>query len=194
MNQQNSLPVELIRYSKEFNKILSIATDAINRRYRPEYKKEYLYQVLSSIPIATTVSDDDIKQELYMIWLIGIKNYYISNPKCAVRKYLMRMSVWGLRDWLIKEANILMSAPVDENFDEEAECPFTLDLSFLLYGSSYPPLQELSNYERYLIYLKHVEDKHIIEIAKHLQKDRDLISKQITAIYNKLRGILNEVN
>lgn len=187
----NDLPEEFIRYMTDFNRLYHIVSDAINGIDQYLYEGNYLYQLVSEMDVTTTIEDADIVQELSVIWLKAIKNYKKSKPNCNIRQYLIRMSVWGLRDWLQRESNIQMTAPIEEQ-EEQEEQPFTLDLPFLLYGSIYQPLQALTDYERYLIYLKYVDGKHIFEIAEHLQKDRSIVSKQLYAIHDKLRSQLNE--
>lgn len=191
MNQSNDLPIEFALYSSDFNRLYRYTRDALDKVDDPIYYGNYLFQLVASLDIIPTIEDDDIVQELSLIWLKAIKNYHKSKPNCNIRQYLIRMSVWGIRDWLQREANIPLSGPRKEP-EEEQEYPFALDLSFLLYGSIYEPLQDLTDYERNLIYLKHVEGKHIFEIAEHLQKDRSIISRQLTAVYEKLRSRFNE--
>lgn len=187
----NDLPEEFFLYYIDFEKLCLTTINAINGTKYEYYKDNYLYRLICSMNKISCIDDSDVVQQLYLIWLKAIKNYRISKPNIRIRRYLIRMSVWGIRDWLQAESNIPLSGPRKEP-EEEQDYPFTLDLSFLLYGSTYHPLQGLTDYERYLIYLKYVEGKHIFAIADHLQRDRGLVSKQLTTIHNKLRSRFNE--
>lgn len=191
LNTGNDLPQEFVFYLSDFNKLWKITVDAINKVNSHKYNGDYLYQLIAPLDRIATIDSEDVVQELACIWLKAIQNYNDSKPNCSIRQYLVRMSVWGIRDWLYKEANIPMSGPLIKQ-EEEREYPFALDLSFLVDGSSQVLFKDLTDYERYLIYLKYHEGKHIFEIAEHLQKDRSVISKQLYAIHDKLRSIFNE--
>ena len=77
---------------------------------------------------------------------------------------------------------------------KKAKPPFNLDLQFLLNGTDYFPLSELTAYERYLIYLKYKEGKTIVQISQVVQKERHTVSSHMKKATEKLRSLKNAIN
>jgi DNA-directed RNA polymerase specialized sigma24 family protein len=154
----------------------------------------YLYQTILEVSRTSShhfrLYPEDIEQQLRVIWLEAIQSFEKSHPRIKLRQYLIRMSIWGLRDWLRKEGHVVLIGP---NWpDTWPNIPiFSLGLGFLSLGSDWAPLASLTPYERYLIYLQFVDDKSILQISRIVQRDRHSISEDIEAILAKIRGKLN---
>lgn len=133
-----------------------------------------------------SIDVEDIKQAFIEIWLGAYEDFVENKPCASIRNYMIRRSVWGMRDWYIKEMNILMKLPY--NYYLEEDPPFLLNLNFLLYGTEIEPLNLLSPYQRYLIFLQYKEEKTIFEIADIVQRDEKTIRYQINSILNLLRS------
>ncbi len=151
-----------------------------------------LYSSLTDNRSGPTIDREDIEQQLALLWLKYAKGYHESKPSIHLRQYLIRRSVWGLRDWFNMEMKpipyyLLLLPPQEEYLPK----PFKLDLGFLLYGTRFYPLSILSSYERYLIFLMFKEERTILEIAKAVQKSDKTVSKQLRNIINKLRSECN---
>lgn len=189
----NDLPIEFIKYLSDFNKLCSIVINTLADKDCCE-RDTYLSQIVSEFNIDHFIEPDDIVQEIALIWIKSIKNYKETQPDISLRQYLIRMTVWGVRDWLSKEAHIYMKDIITRTSEEKEELSFNIDLSFLLYGSQHPSLQSLTSYQRYLFYLSFKEDKSILQIAKHLQKDRWIVGIQFSKALERVRSLLNNEN
>ncbi len=134
------------------------------------------------------LTKEEIEQQLALLWLGYDKQYYSKKikPTSSIKGYLTYRSIWGIRDWLKYELNILKEYAY--SFPEEDPIyEFKLDLNFLIKGVNYNLLANLSPYERYLIFLKFNEDKNLKEIAKIVQKDSRMIKKHLNSILYKLK-------
>ena len=143
------------------------------------------------------LTKEDLNQHLSLLWLSYYKQYTSKEkkPEVSLRTYLLRRSIWGIRDWLNYETNIITEdAYYTKN--ELVETGFKLDLKFLIEGTDFQLLSVLSPYERYLIFLKFKEEKSILQMSFILQKDRRIVKKHFDLIMQKIKenstnGILN---
>ena len=133
------------------------------------------------------VATDELQQQLSLIWIESTASYEKNKPSITKRSYLIRMSVWGLRDWLWRE----LRSRVRDTTPPKGKPEFTLDLKFLFEGADIAPLTLLTSYERYLIFLRYQQDKHIFEMADVIQKDEKTIRHQLKKALNKLRSASN---
>jgi DNA-directed RNA polymerase specialized sigma24 family protein len=189
----NQLSEEFTLYADDFKRIYQTTVDALREVDSPKYHNDYLFQLLSEINIDHYIDPEDIKQELYLIWIKAIRNYDKTNPPVSKKQYLIRMSVWGLRDWLIKESHTPLYCSDIEYNEEKDRLPFTLDLYFLLVGDE-KIFSCLTSYERHLLFLTYVEGKQAIHIAKHLQKDRSIIRRHLDELHKKIGRIIHDKN
>jgi DNA-directed RNA polymerase specialized sigma24 family protein len=187
------------KYQTEFKELVNIVERVHNDKetFGLEGHLKALYEELQEIreeyPDPFYLSKVDLKQELYAIWLKLIHRFSTKQPACHIKSYLLRCSVWELRDWYKSQAKIVTYTPILLEEDaSETEYEFALNLSFLMYGTNYFPLCELSAYERYLIFLKFKEEKNILEIAYTVQKGRNCVARHLNEIYMKLRRLINE--
>ena len=186
---------EFEKYSDDFEELV----DAVFKAYMgrpPVVLRKDLTGLLKEVESlarkpssSLNLSRNEIRQELACMWVSFIRSYRRSSTKLHIRQYLIRRSIWGLRDWIRKESRILRKAPAST----PKEVPvFRLNFSFLLEGETWPPLAILTAYQRYLIYLKFVEDKDILRIAQHLDKDRHVVSRQLNEALQLIRRIAND--
>ncbi len=65
---------------------------------------------------------------------------------------------------------------------------FEINFKFLIIGSDHLFLNDLTAYERYLLFLKFKEDKTIKEISILTQKHNETIQEHLAKIFNKIRS------
>ena len=136
----------------------------------------------------------DIEQQLALLWLEWHRLYRSkTGRKVRLRNYLLRRSVWGLRNWLRKE----MSGPRPVSLADFKSNPkarkHLFDLHWLLFGDKEEdgPLFMLTAYERYLLYMRHVQGLYIDEVAKIVHKNRKTVMKSLVEIISKIRSHSN---
>jgi hypothetical protein len=183
---------------KDFNELVKITYSTYwNLSVDPQknystYLRRILEEVLKDKECTFNLIKEDLEQELRTLWLSYQRQYKINNYELNItlRSYIIRRSVWDLRDWVKRHVNIIS---VDPNLEIEEEnkniLDFKLDLMFLLRGTNHGPLKYLCGYERYIIFLKFKEEKSILEMSKILQKDRRIIKKHFDLIIEKLKKV-----
>jgi len=129
------------------------------------------------------IDQNDVFQQICLIWWQSWKTYKGSIQ--GLKRYLIQRTIWGLRDWLIKQSNIVGIYPYYYFLEEKPE--FLLDLSFLAYGTRVYPFSTLAPYERYLIFLRYREEKTILQISKVVCKNKNTVQKELCWILDKLR-------
>ena len=126
-----------------------------------------------------------------MAWLEAKAAYTKNKPKDNTLKgYLIRHTIWKMRDWLIAQTRVVKEYPYYYFSKEQSR--FVLDLSFLIKGTKIFPFSKLNPYERYLIFLRFREERTIVEIAYIIQKHRCNISKDLYHTIDKLRRLFDE--
>ena len=184
----------LNRFNEDFNEIVDIT-------YNTYWGIPLVYKKAYSRALEKTVSDilkdkehlfdltiEDLRQQVCLFWLKYEKQYEIQKEKNNVTliTYLIRRSIWGIRDWLHKNNSSLrvdLRAPVED----KDPIGFKLNINFLLKGSSNNLLKNLSGYERYIIFLVFKEGKNFVEMSKILQRDRASIKEHYKNIIEKVR-------
>jgi hypothetical protein len=184
----------LKRFEDEFNELVNTAYDTYwEQDPFPKEKfsvvlKTTLTEALIGKERTFNLTKEDLEQQLSLLWLHYLEQYNSkkNKPGTSVRSYLIRRSIWGLRDWLRYELNITTEeyTPFHE---EEVDSEFKIDLMFLLKGTDYHCLKGLSPYERYIIFLKFKEDKSILQMSYILQKDRRVIREHFNSIILKIK-------
>lgn len=184
-----------VKYRKDFNRLVD-AVYSTYMGYPPHTDRRDIAKLISEVKEACrqgsslfSLEEGDVRQELRAQWISYIRSYQRNKPRTSLRQYLTRMSVWGLRDWVNKWKHTPRSTTACA-IDTQAY-PFSLNLSFLLYGERWSPLSSLTSHQRYLIYLKFVENKDILGIAKHLHKDRHVVSAQLQTTMEQIRRNFN---
>jgi len=123
------------------------------------------------------LEEEDFRQQLAMLWTDYYAQYVQNKPNSRLRSYLLRRSVWGLRDWL---------QGIGHETDEIGRYdPATSSWDFSWITTTDLPL---TKWEKYLIYLKYGQEKSINEIAEILQKDRKTIRTRLEEIFGQLRS------
>jgi len=189
------------KFNKEFEAIVKLTYCTYHQIPIHPVKKwqvvlcQYVKKVRAKLPKSYLLEEEDIRQELLLMWLVFIGDWKNNRPNVRLRTYLLRRSLWGIRDWLRYQAlsvhtplNLLPSDAADSN----QESAFYLDLKFLLHGTSFFPLSTLSAYERYLIFLKFKEDRNIIEMSYAVQCDPKTVRKRLHSTITKLSKLGKE--
>jgi hypothetical protein len=187
---------ELELYRREFNS-LARAVYSASLGEEPNHKNKYgmvLYDEIKDVPVARSLELEDIKQELRLYWFIFVEKYHQSKPDITLRQYLLRRSIWALRDWyhwvqkpegpsLIKQGRLIKS-----------EFPFKLDVKFLINGATLYPFSLLTAYQRYILYLRYKEKKTVKEIAKMVVKTRKTVGLELKKVIKFLRSKAKDAN
>jgi len=150
----------------------------------------YLYNSLNKYEPSILLDKEDISQELAMRWYRFIEEWYQTKPIFDFRKYIIRRSIWAMRDWYnFRVARDPKQFKIDIEFipEEPQEQKFKLDIVFLLYGTNIEPFTILSGYERYLLFLKYKEEKNTLQIANIVQKQRQTIDTHLSQVISKLQ-------
>lgn len=159
-----------------------------------DYAKSIIIDTVFSLDqtnLQDIIDKYDLAQQLQLIWLkakLAYKNSECSNS--CYESYLIRLSVWGIRDWIIKQVHIVTTYPY-YYFTKESP-RFLLNLNFLMHGTKIFPYSELSPYERYLIFLHFRDERTIVEIAYIVQKNRNDVAQCLHQTIEKLRRLSNE--
>jgi len=196
----------LQRFRNEFEELVSVTYDTYwERDVFPKNKfsialEDTITEALSDRKRTFNLTREDLEQQLALLWLSYHKQYNSkkNKPETSLRSYMIRRSIWGLRDWLRYEVNIVTEEySIPETEDTENE--FRIDLTFLLHGMDFTLLNNLSPYERYIIFLKFKEDKSILQMSHILQKDRRVVKNHFDSIIIKIKenysdGLQNKQN
>jgi hypothetical protein len=184
----------LERFKNEFNELVDITyntywdSDAFPKEKYSVILHDTLVESLDNRERTFNLTREDLKQHLSLLWLTYYKQYNSKDkkPETSLRSYMIRRSIWGIRDWLKYETNIV-TEEYNPSFEKELESDFKIDLMFLLDGTGSVFLRELSPYERYLIFLKFKEDKSILQMSNILQKDRRVVKNHFDSIISKIK-------
>lgn len=179
----------LDQYHKEFDDLVDTVWAAYKQKELPFSSKSHLsilYSTLFYIEIPEILSKADIRQQLSLMWLRYIKTFTEAKPNIPIKVYLIRRSLWGLRDWFKTLSKRKLVIPI-ELTNSEIDFGFSIDLKFLLYGTKEGMLQDLSPYERYLIFLRFKEDKSISEISTIVQKTSVTVDLHLSKVLDKIK-------
>lgn len=145
-----------------------------------------------------TLEREDIEQQLRYLWIKYNKMFSKKEKKrTSLRDYLLACTVMGMSTWYYREV-VGVSYDTSLSLEELAENTvgspdkLSLDFSFVIKGTTIYPLQDLTPYERYLLFLRYKTEKTTVEIAYVVQKDRKTVSRQLARIHNKLRRLADE--
>jgi len=140
----------------------------------------------------TKIDKRDIEQQLALLWLEWHRQYREKKPRTDLKNYLLRRSVWGLRDWLRREMAGSKGFSLATLKANSRQNKHILDLYWLLKGDTEDgPLYMLKAYERYLLYLRHVCGYTIGEIAERVFKSRGTVRLSLVKIISKIRSYSN---
>lgn len=190
----------LDKYKEEIDDLISTCYCAVQQIQLPHKQKyqKHLVALYSSIEQLEpnrqnvwVITRDEIEGALMYMWVVFIGRYYTSRPKVALRTYLLRRSIWGLRDWVKRQWLVVQYMP-QEPTPEDPKALFELDLKFLMFGTPIYPMSELTAYERYLVFLHFTEEKTILEIAQTVHKTRKTVGKHLSKTLNKMRRLAHD--
>ena len=181
----------LERFEYEFNELVDVAYntywegDVLLKEKFSVVLHDTLVRSLDTKKRTFQLTKEDLKQHLSLLWLTYYQQYRSKKPETSIKGYLLKRSIWGLRDWLSYETNIVTECynPITPEYESE----FKIDLIFLLEGTDYSFLKELSPYERYIIFLKFKEEKSILQMSRILQKDRRVVKNHFDSIILKIK-------
>ena len=184
----------LKRFEDEFNELADVAYNAYwEREVFPKYKfsvvlEETIIKALKNKNRAFNLAKEDFEQQLALLWLSYHKQYDSKENKLetSLKSYILRRSIWGLRDWLIYESNIVTKEDMSVEL-EKVRSEFKIDVSFLLRGTNFALLKNLSPYERYIIFLKFKEDKSILQMSRILQRDRRMVKNHFDSTIERIK-------
>ena len=165
------------KYYTDFHLLVETAWRAYNHKSLTNRKK-YLLEwgnMIRDIPRRNRWKIDrkDIEQQLYLLWVKYHKDYLCDKQVSHIRSYLIRRSMWGLRDWLTLQANVVEKNNPSESFEREDKQMSLLDI----FGGR----EDLTIYERYILYL-YTNNYTINHISDILGKHRNTISKELEVI------------
>lgn len=185
------------KYRQDFEEIVDLVWNIYNKRpVFPEHThlralKDHLLESQRKHSNNFVIQKEDVSQQLSLLWLGYEKKWKQKQTHVSLRHYLIQCSPFGMRTWFNRQISVpLHGTPPTPSETRTSE--FQLDLGFLRDGTSYWPLCNLSPYERYLIFLKFSEDKSIVEMTYTVQRHREVVSKQLRQILNRLRSEINE--
>lgn len=182
----------------DFNEIVDLVWNTYLRRHTNPQKPHLVKlkkELLSSIRRywnTYTLDREDIEQELRLLERKYLQSFSKKRRKHTLKEFVLQCCIFGMRTWFHQQLSSVSHGVESPMPVETCVLEFQLDLRFLLHGTDYWPLCNLSPYERYLIFLRFKEDKSIVEIAYIVQKHREVISKQLRSILNRLRSEINE--
>lgn len=194
-----------VNYHEEYNMLVDTMHRAISSRSPVLYLEapwvENFYYTISDIRNESEsdyiITEEEIRAQLSYMWIDFVSQYNERTPNVHIKRYLISRSVWGLRDWYRYQMNICtqdyspgLTLPATQ--EEEVDVGFRLDVGFLLFGTYFFPLSELTPYERYIIFLKYREEKTILEIARIVQKSSSHVKRVLHSTTNKLKELARD--
>ena len=181
------------RYEKEFNELVDISYCVIRHRIYPKnhYLADRIVKAILQIkhPKKLFIDKDDLRQDIALMWLEYFKKYKNTEHKHGLKNYIIKMSIWKLRDMIKKELRGPRKVSMPELKHATKFKDHILDFHWLLHGDKEDsPLYMLGAYERYLIFLYYVCDLSIEDISKRVYKCPQVVSKSIKQLVNKIRS------
>lgn len=183
------------KYQSDFTRLASTVFKVCNNEfYLPAtaYQKvldKYLTTSLSYRSFPYHIEREDIEQELNLIWVKLLDQFYTNKPQCSLRQYLIRCSIWALRDWIDREVTWMQEsmdfAPVQNDGYEQIQT----DIEFVLLSDGSSIFDALSASERYLLFTIYMGDRTLQEFCDAVAKHPATLRKEAKRIVDKL---LNE--
>lgn len=134
---------------------------------------------------------EDFEQQLRLFWWEIYTAFNTNDPKSTFWGYLLRMSVFKMRDWYEKEWKTLDRELVPPDFKVETPCDM---FRWVVKGTMVYPWSRLSGFERYLLYLRYDQDYSMAKIGDMLGYTRQTISNRLERAVDKLRSISYAAN
>ena len=184
----------LEKFSNDFKEFVKVTYNTyweLPVIHRKKFSKALEEIIINSLKNEERIFDlniEDLKQEIRFFWLKYEKQYNEEEVKerISLRSYIVRRTIWDIRDW-IKKHNKIIKIDYDEVNVNDEYTEFKLNIRFLLKGTNFKLLKNLSPYERYIIFLVFKEEKNMLEMSKILQKDRRIIKIHYHKILEKIR-------
>ncbi len=180
------------KYSREFTELCQSAYHAYQglEYYHTTKNSKLMYEAI--IPSQDkSIEIGDIENRLRFIWFNCARKYYARKPKVTFFNYLFRMSLWELKRWLNVQSKVVVQEPfvkdISYNF-KSLDIP-QINTRFVLEGTDRGLLSSLNAYERYLIYLRYVEENSIAHLARLTGHYKSTIKNQYAMVINKLTDL-----
>ena len=191
----------LNKFPKDYNEFIDIIYNAywsLPTIHKEKYSKALESMVLNVLEGRKPSFDltlEDLKQEMCFFWIKHEKDYMKNKERknISLRSYIIRRSMWSVRDWL-KRHNSIVKTDIINKTEDRTAVGFKLNLRFLLEGSNNRLLKDLSGYERYIIFLVFKEEKNMVEMSKILQRDRRAIKNHYEKILERIKGNYENAN
>lgn len=183
------MPLDIFtKYGEEFETLVRTAWRAytgifVESESSPGYSRglSEAIRVIPKTALRRGVEEEDLRQQLSLFWILYHDQFRKNRPRSRLRSYLLRRSIWGLRDWL-RENDLLR--PSDDSLGSTEGRQETPEVNFSWILETDLPL---TAWEKYLVYLKYAQEKSINEIAQILQKDRKTIRTRLEEIHEHIR-------
>lgn len=184
-------------YRDEFNWLIDTALSGYLakpiRHPAPKYAL-YLYKQIQELveiyDLSRALSREDLEQEVKLTWLEAEEAYRRKERPISLKWFLIKC---GSRR-LVKLIERSLSIPEREGkhlityyYMKDSEPQFDIGIQFLFLGSDIKPLNRLTPFERYLIYLRFNLENSIEEIAVRLHRHSDSIETYLEELLAKLR-------
>jgi len=186
--------VELEKYIDDFNLLVSVVYDT-HQGNPPQSTRgdvKYLVKLVQENSQLDynqfALEKEEVEANLRCWWVGYVKAYARQKPGIHIRQYIIRRSLFDLRDWYLHEMRIRSSGPI---YVPKKAQVYEIDLGYLLTGESTSALSALTAYERFLIFLKFNRGMNTLRIAKLLQRKRGTVAVQMKETLNKVRRIID---
>lgn len=144
------------------------------------------------------LSKEDCYHHILLFFLDLAKKYRPRKHSNNFNQYARMVLGWRVKNWvdtLITRSEItlppgLLSLHEEYLEDEEVIQPFTMNLAWVLNGSSNPLFKDLRAYERYLLYLYFTESMTISRIAYVTYQSKNTVNADLNRIIEKCRAVL----
>lgn len=183
---------EVLRnYQTDFDALIHTVSSLCNNQDTyPAHKyqlvlEQYITSLLHYKAFPYVLEIEDLNQELSVMWIEFTKQFYENKPKCSLRQYLIKRSMWSLRDWVARELN-LMTQSMEYLSTFSIEDTLCSDLEFILHDTTYDCLSLLEPFERYLLWAVCLKNIELGELSLELIRDPATIRSQVQIILDKL--------
>lgn len=137
---------------------------------------------------------EDCYNQILIFFLILADGH---KPKLGTFNHYIRMVLgWRTKNWMdgvIRRAEVPLPVYSDEEcMDEDIVQPFTLNLSWVMHGSSNPLFVGLKAYERYILFLYFTEGMSLVKIAHTTYQSKNTVNGDLHRILEKCRVAIRE--
>lgn len=194
-NPQLGINEALSAFEKEFtclvNTTLSICNQEDNISIN-QYQKALelnLNAILLFKSFPYLLEEEDVRQELTAMWIEFLGQFYQNNPRCSLKQYLIRRSLWGIRDWVAKGIRYTTDSGEYEPVTYQQDTVQT-ELEFLIMSGDSEIFGMLTPHERSLLWSIYVGQLSVSEVSTKITRDPATVRKQVGQIIEQLEAFL----